>query len=123
MQVCFCIFSVSSLPACGRLSFFLHRIVHVMVFLSALTVSALENYLEVGIILSSIKLKTLCQYFFNPKMDIPTTQEIIFFRFMICTIVLFFGVMYDIVLFIDLFFVCQTYAVIISKIYLFEMEK
>ena len=40
---------------------------------SALTVSAYKNCLKVGIILSSIKLKTVCHYLLNLKMDITTT--------------------------------------------------
>ena len=58
-------------------------------FFSALSVSAWKNCLKVGLILSSIKLKTLCYYFLNPKMEIPATQEILSFRIVLCTIVLF----------------------------------
>ena len=56
-------------------------------------------------------------------MDIPTTKEILLFRLMLCAIVLFFGATYAIKLFIASFFVCQTYAVILLEIYLFETEK
>ena len=34
-------------------------------------------------------------------MEIPTTQDILFFRLMLCAIVLFFGATYEIALFID----------------------
>ena len=56
-------------------------------------------------------------------MDIPTTQEILLFRLMLCAIVLFFGSTYAITLLIGLFFVCQTYAVIILELRLFETGK
>ena len=56
-------------------------------------------------------------------MEIPTTHEILLFRLMLCAIVLFFGAMYDITLFIDLFFVCQTYAVTLLELCLFETGK
>ena len=68
----------------------------------------------------SIKLNTLCQYFLNPKMEIPTTHEILLFRIMLCAIVLIFGATYVITLFIDSLFVCQTYAVILLELWLFE---
>ena len=42
---------------------------------------------------------------------------------MLCDIVLFFGAAYAITLFIDSFFVCQTYAVTLLEIRLFETEK
>ena len=55
-------------------------------------------------------------------MDIPTTQDFLLFRLMLCAIVFFFGAMYAITLFIDSFFVCQTYAVIILELCMFETE-
>ena len=59
----------------------------------------------------------------SPNMDIPTTQEILLFRLVIYTIVLFFGATYAIALFIDLFFLCQTYAVILFENRLFKTGK
>ena len=59
----------------------------------------------------------------NPKMDIPITQDILLFRLMLCTIVLFFGRTYAITLFVDSFFLPQTYVVILLKLRLFETEK
>ena len=58
----------------------------------------------------------------KPNIYIPTTQEILLFRLMLCAIVLFFGPTYAIALLIYSFFVCQTYAVIISELCLFETE-
>ena len=55
-------------------------------------------------------------------MEIPTTYNILLFRLMICAIVLVFGTKYDIKLFIDSFFVCQTYAVTLLDLCLFETE-
>ena len=60
-------------------------------FFSELTVFACMNCLKIELILSSIKLKTVCQYFLNPRMEIPTTHNILLFRPMLCAIVLFFG--------------------------------
>ena len=74
-----------------------------------LTVSACKNCLKFGLILSSIKLKTFCQYLSNSKMDIPTAQEILLFRLMICAIVFFLNATYVIALFIDFFFLCVKY--------------
>ena len=68
------------------------------------------------------KNKNFFHYLFFPKMDIPTTQEILLFRIMLCTIVLFFGATYEITLLIDSFFVCRTCAVIFSELCLFETE-
>ena len=65
-----------------------------MIFFSALTVSACKIVLEVGPILSSIKLKEKYHYFLKPKVEIPTTQEILLFRLIICAIVLFFLVLH-----------------------------
>ena len=48
-------------------------------------------------------------------MEIPTTHNILLLRLMMCAIVLFFDVTYAITLFIDSFFVCQTYAVILLE--------
>ena len=56
-------------------------------------------------------------------MDIPNTQEILLFRPMLCAIVLFFGATYAIAYFIDSFFLCQTYAVILLKLGPFETGK
>ena len=69
-----------------------------MIIFSALTVSGFNNCLKVGLILSSMKLKIICQYFLNMNMEIT--------RLMLYAIVLFFGTTYVIVLFIDSFFVC-----------------
>ena len=55
-------------------------------------------------------------------MDITTTQEILFFRLMICAIVMFWA--QHMLSYCSLiFFVCQTYAVIILKLCLFETGK
>ena len=78
-----------------------------------LSVLACKNYLKVGVVLVSIKLKTICQSFLNPKMEIPTTHEILLFRLVLCTIVLVFGATYDISFSINSFFcvsnICSDY--------------
>ena len=71
----------------------------------------------------SIKDNTHFQYVLNMNMEIPTTHEILLLRLMLCAIVLFFGAMYAITLFIDSFFLCQTYAVTLLEIFLFETGK
>ena len=71
-------------------------------FLLELTILACKNCLEVGLILRSIKSKHIWQYFLNPEMDIPVTQEIPLFRIVIYAF--FFGTMYVIELFIDSLF-------------------
>ena len=87
----FCIFAVSSLSACGRLSLFLYHIVDSMIFFSVFSVSDFKKWLKVGLILSSIELKNICQHFLNTNMEITTMHDIILFRLMVCAIVLFFG--------------------------------
>ena len=72
-------------------------------FFLELSVLACNNCLKVGVVFIYIRLKTLCQYLLNPKMEITTTHEILLFSLMLCTIVLFFGAMYAIELFIDSF--------------------
>ena len=47
-------------------------------------------------------------------------HEILLFRIMLCNIVLFFGATYAITFFIDSFFLCQTYAVTLLELRLFE---
>ena len=101
-QVCSHIFVISSLPACGRSSLFLHYIIYSMMFFSALNISARKNCLKVELILSSIKFPKN-RYLLNLEMDITTKQEIILFRLMLCVIVLLFGATYVIELFIDFF--------------------
>ena len=93
-QVCSCIFSVSSWPAFVRMLLFLHCIIN-SIFL-ALTVPAFRNYLMVGLILSTIKLKKCLTVFIEPKY-------VDCLRLMICAIVLFFDATYAIALFIDSF--------------------
>ena len=82
-------------------------------FFSALTVLNCKNYFNVRLILISIKLKTVCQYFLNPKMEITTTQEFLSFRLILCAIILFFGATYAITLFVDSFLcvsnICSDY--------------
>ena len=46
--------------------------------------------MKVGVVLISIKLKTLCQYLLNPKMEITTTHQILLFKIMLYAIFLFF---------------------------------
>ena len=72
---------------------FLHCIIDSM-FFSALNVLSCKNCLNIGLILRSTKLKTVCQYLLNPEMEIPTTQEILLFRLVVCAVFLFFGAKY-----------------------------
>ena len=124
LQVCFYKIVVLSLPDCGRLSVFLHCIVNIMnYFLLALSILACKKCLKVGVFKISIIFNTRFQHVLNPNMDIPITQDIILSGIMLYDIVLFFGAAYAITLFIDYFFVCQTYAVIISELRLFETVK
>ena len=71
-------------------SFYILLLIVWIVFL-ALSVSDCNNFLKVGVVLISIKPNTRFQYVSNPKMDIPTTQEILLFRLMLYDIVMFFG--------------------------------
>ena len=61
---------------------------------------------EGWVVFICIKLNTCFQYVLNPKMDIPTTKEILLFSLKLCDIVLDFGTTYAITLFIDSFFLC-----------------
>ena len=81
-----------------------------------------KNCLKVVVVLISIKFNTRFQYVLNPKMDIPTTQEILLFRLILCAIVLCFGATCVITLFINSFF-CQFYAVILLRNCMFETGK
>ena len=64
--------------------------------------------LKVGLMLSYIKLNTVYQYFSNPKADITTTQNILLFIIMMCSIVLFFDATNPIEFFIKCFCVSNT---------------
>ena len=87
------------------------------------SVSACKNRSKVDVVCIYIKANTHLQYVLNTKTEIPTTQEILLIRLMLCAIVLFFGATYAITLFIDSFFVCQTYAVTLLELCLFETGK
>ena len=104
LKLCSCIFPVLSFPTCVRLLSLFHCIAGSIIFITELIVSDCKNCLKVGLIFSSIKLKTVCQYLLNPKMDITTTQEILLFRLMLCANVLFYEHIYVIEFFIDLIF-------------------
>ena len=79
----------------------------------AFSVLSCKKCFKVGVVLISIKFKTLCQYFLNPKMEIPTTRKILLRTIMICAIVLLFGAMYVIALFVYSFLcvsnICSDY--------------
>ena len=82
-------------------------------FFLSMSFSSCKNYLKVDVVCISIKANTRFQYVLNPKMEIPTTHEILLLRLMLCVIVLFFGATYTITLFIDSFFcvsnICSNY--------------
>ena len=62
---------------------------------------ACKNFSNVEIFCICTKSKTCFQYVLNPKMEIPTTHDILLFRLMLCAIVWLFGATYAITLFID----------------------
>ena len=72
----------------GFRSFYIVSLI-VWLVLSVLIVLACGNVLKVGVALISIKLNNFPQYVLNPKMNIPTTQEILLFSIILCAIVLF----------------------------------
>ena len=82
-----------------------------------------KKCLKVDIVCIYIRANTHFQYVLNPKIEIPTTHEIILVRLVLCAIVLFFGATYAITFFVDYFIVCQTYAVTLLELRLFETEK
>ena len=92
-------------------------------FFLALIFSTCKKCSKVGVVCKSIKANTCFLYVLNPKMWIPTTQEILLFRIVMFAIILFFGATYAITLFIDYFLVCQTYAVTLLELCLFETGK
>ena len=52
---------IPPLPVFGRISLYLHHIVDSILF-SGIFVLACNNCLNIGLVLSSIKLNTICQY-------------------------------------------------------------
>ena len=91
-------------------------------FFLMLYVLACKNCLKVGIILSFVKLKTLCRNFLKLKMEISTSREILLFRLVICAIVLFLE-QHKKLHCSTIIFLCLIYVVVISKLCLFETEK
>ena len=81
---------------------------------------ACKNCLKISVFLISIKLNTTFQYVLNPNMDITTTQEILLFMILLCTIVLFSGSMYKLHCLLVCFCACKTYALIILEPRMFE---
>ena len=104
--------SQSSLQVCSRKLLFYHCLIveqshyfNILLLISwlvflTLSVSYCRNCLKCGVLLISIILKTLCQYFFNPKMEIPKTHEIILFRLMLYVIILLFGAAHSFAFFV-----------------------
>ena len=67
------------------------------------------------------KSEQLFQIFLEPKYGYPhNAQDILLFRLMLYATILGLGAMYAIILFIDLFFLRQKYAVNLLEICLFE---
>ena len=94
------------LPAYGSPSFLLHRVVDSMIFISALTVLACKNCLKVGLILSSIKLKTFASISWIRRWRFPLHKISYFFGSCYASSSCFCGATHAIVLFVcSLFFV------------------
>ena len=91
-------------------------------FFFPLIVLALKKCLKVWVFCIFIKSNTCFQYVLNPNMYILTTQEIPFFRLVICAIFLFFRSTYAITFFIDSFFVCKEYVVTILEFFCLKWE-
>ena len=98
-------------------SFYIISLILWLVFF-VLIISACKNCLKFGFFFISIKLNTRFQNLLNPNMDIPTTQKILLLRLVVYAIVL-----YVVALFIHLFFLCQTCAVILLLLRMFETVK
>ena len=71
--------------------FYIKLLIVLFVFSQRCLFRIARNAKKVGLILISIKLKTLCQYFLNPKMEITTINDILLFRLMLYAIVYIFG--------------------------------
>ena len=74
-----------------------------MIFFLVIYFFGLQEFLNSGMMLISIHLKYVYSHLLNLDIYIPTTQYIIVFRFMLFTIVLFFGAIYYILMFVDFF--------------------
>ena len=106
-------------PACQRLYIFLHHIIGSIFFFFEFIVLACKRCLKVGLMLSSVRLNTVHQYFSNPNMVI-TRQDILMFSFMTYAIVFLINIC-DFV--VHQFVISlQTYKGIILELRLFERK-
>ena len=111
-------FSVSSFPSCGRLSLFLHCIIRSMLFFLGIDCFDLQELFEGCAHIGFHKIENCVTVFLNSNMDIPTTQETLFFRLVICAVIFSCGAMYVNVLLINSFFcvsnICGNYLITLS---------
>ena len=101
-QVCFCIFAVSSLPACGRISLFLHRIVdNINCFISVGCLCFARTVWRLGSYWAPSNWKMYASISWTQRWIFPPHKRSYYLVSCYASSSCFFGAMYSIALFVD----------------------